>query len=219
MAALPPQYISPDVKQAGLILTAITKIINEIYHTAGLAGERTKEDNSKGIDNSSGVAKAYDFERVNSMLAAKADSLELIENKIIKFVAKWCGEEAPDDAERYVSYPDSFDVRGLYDEFEIAARLSLIEAPDVIRQIQMRQLAKKIFPQISEEDGAKIEKEIREWPPEPPEVLPATEPGTPAGAKQSESTSKSGQAAKNRKESFKDAKNSLANKLVKDSGK
>jgi hypothetical protein len=46
----------------------INKIINEIYHTVGLAGERTKQDNAMGIDNSSGVAKAYDFERVNAAL-------------------------------------------------------------------------------------------------------------------------------------------------------
>jgi hypothetical protein len=49
----------------------ISKIINEIYHSVGLAGERTKEDNSQGIDNSSGVAKAYDFERVNALLAPR----------------------------------------------------------------------------------------------------------------------------------------------------
>ena len=47
-----PQYISPDVKQAQLIVDIVQKIINEIYHTVGLAGERTKQDNALGIDNS-----------------------------------------------------------------------------------------------------------------------------------------------------------------------
>lgn len=83
-----PYYLSPDVKQADLIIQVVTKIINEIYHTVGLAGERTKQDNAVGIDNSSGVAKAYDFERVNALLAAKADSLEAIENKIVDLVCK-----------------------------------------------------------------------------------------------------------------------------------
>jgi RNA polymerase sigma factor (sigma-70 family) len=63
-----PFYLSPDVKQAELILKVVNKIIAEIYHSVGLAGERTKDDNAQGIDNSSGVAKAYDFERVNSLL-------------------------------------------------------------------------------------------------------------------------------------------------------
>jgi hypothetical protein len=50
----------------------VNKIIGEIYHSVGMAGERTKQDNAMGIDNSSGVAKAYDFERMNAMLATKA---------------------------------------------------------------------------------------------------------------------------------------------------
>ncbi|MEZ6841312.1 hypothetical protein ABVN80_14665 [Acinetobacter baumannii] len=39
-------------------MTTINKIIGEIYHTVGLAGERTKQDNAVGIDNSSGVAES-----------------------------------------------------------------------------------------------------------------------------------------------------------------
>jgi hypothetical protein len=88
-----PNTCQPGCAQAELILQVINKIINEIYHSIGLAGERTKEDNSQGIDNSSGVAKAYDFERVNALLASKADSLERIENKLARLVAKWNGEE------------------------------------------------------------------------------------------------------------------------------
>src|SRR5262249_7745025 len=65
-----PMFLSPDPKQAGVILAVIDKIINEIYHTIGMSGERTKQDNAVGTDNSSGVAKAYDFERMNSLLAA-----------------------------------------------------------------------------------------------------------------------------------------------------
>lgn len=159
-----PQYISPDVKQAQLIVTAIQKIINEIYHTIGLAGERTKEDNSLGIDNSSGVAKAYDFERVNALLSAKADSLEVTENKIARLVAKWSGQEITDDL---VSYPDDFDTRGLYDEFDIAARLIMVEAPNEIRREQMRFVITKLFPMASKEVKARIESELKDWPIDP----------------------------------------------------
>lgn len=157
-----PKFISPDVKQAQILLDVISKNINEIYQTVGLAGERTKEDNALGIDNSSGVAKAYDFERVNSLLAAKADSLEIIENKLSEFVMLWSGEELEPD-ERYVAYPDNFDVRGLYDEFEIAARLSLINAPDEIRKSQMESVVKKLFPQSSKSKYDKLIKSIQDW--------------------------------------------------------
>jgi hypothetical protein len=169
-----PQFISPDVKQATLILQVIAKIINEIYHSTGLAGERTKEDNSQGIDNSSGVAKAYDFERVNSLLAAKADSLEQVERKLCELVAAYHDktlDTAPDstttpEETQMVSYPDNFDVRGLYDEFDIAARLALIEAPDAVRRQQMNSVIDKLFPMIKKSLIETMKGELENWPPE-----------------------------------------------------
>lgn len=156
-----PFFLSPDVKQAELILSAINKIINEIYHTVGMAGERTKQDNAVGTDNSSGVAKAYDFERVNALLAAKADSLELTENRMARLVAAWNGETMARDM---VSYPDDFDTRGLYDEFDIAARLALIQAPDEIRREQMKSVLDKLFPQLEQGLKDKIVSGLKEWP-------------------------------------------------------
>jgi hypothetical protein len=158
-----PGFISPDIKQAELIIDAINKIINEIYHTVGLAGERTKQDNAVGIDNSSGVAKAYDFERVNALLVAKADSLETVENQLARLVALWNGDEARMN-EDYVSYPDNFDTRGLYDEFDIAARLMLVDAPDTVRRQQMRMVLDKLFPQLKSDLREEMEKELKKGP-------------------------------------------------------
>lgn len=187
-----PFYLSPDPKQAQMILEVINKIITEIYHTVGLAGERTKQDNAMGIDNSSGVAKAFDFERVNALLSAKADSLEVVENKVAAIVAKWNGEELSDDL---VSYPDDFDTRGLYDEFDIAARLMLIDAPDVVRQEQMKAVLDKLFPQLGKALRSKMEKELKDWPADPAElttnpnaVNPDNAPGAPS--KQGQNTGK-----------------------------
>jgi hypothetical protein len=157
-----PFYLSPDVKQAELILEIVNKVISEIYHTVGLAGERTKQDNALGIDNSSGVAKAYDFERVNALLAAKAHALEVAENKIARLVAKWNGERIGDAP--LVSYPDNFDTRGLYDEFDISARLMLIDAPDTVRRQQMHSVLDKLFPQLARGLRKKMEKELEAWP-------------------------------------------------------
>lgn len=167
-----PFYLSPDVKQAELILKIINKIINEIYHTVGMAGERTKEDNAKGIDNSSGVAKAYDFERVNALLAAKADALELAENEILSVVAAWYGESI-DPSERLVHYPDTFDVRSLDDEFSISAKLALVEAPSSLRREQMDNLVQKLFPTLKNEVIREIRKELESWPPDPLQVIAA----------------------------------------------
>lgn len=161
-----PEYISPDAAQAGVIMAVIEKIISEIYHTIGMAGERTKQDNSMGIDNSSGVAKAYDFERMNAMLAAKASALETAENRIISLVALWAGEKLPEleDDRQYVQYPRSFDVRGLYDEFEISQNLALVNAPKELRREQMKSVVRKLFPTIGSSRLADLMKEIEdEW--------------------------------------------------------
>jgi hypothetical protein len=162
-----PEFISPDPRQAALIVDVIGKIINEIYHTVGMAGERTKSDNSQGIDNSSGVAKAYDMERMGTLLANKARSLGRVENRILRLVNIWNG--GSDDDVDLVTYPKDFDVRGLRDEFEVAGRLSLLEAPDALRRTQMRQLIEKLMPHLPEKERKEIESELKDWPPEAPE--------------------------------------------------
>ena len=159
-----PEFISPDVKQAEIIISVVNKIINEIYSSVGVAGERTKEDNAVGIDNSSGVAKAYDFERVNALLASKCTSLEKSEEKITKLVMKWHGDQ--DFDADLVNYPKNFDVRNLYQEFDIASRLGLIGAPDSVRREQMKTVIDKLFPKLAEDLKEKMLDELKDWPPE-----------------------------------------------------
>jgi hypothetical protein len=175
----PPQFLSPDVKQAQLIIQAVTKIVGEIYHSIGMAGERTKEDNAAGIDNSSGVAKAYDFEKLNAMLAAKARSLQQTEKNIIRLVKAWNGEIVElQDIEDFVTYPTTFDVRNLADEMDNAQRLSLMNAPKKLRQMQMERLARKMFPQATDEEMKKIVSDIEnDWLKE--QEVPTL--GTPGG--------------------------------------
>lgn len=159
-----PDYLSPDPKQAGVIITVINKIINEIYHSIGMAGERTKQDNAVGIDNSSGVAKAYDFERLNSLLSSKADTLENAENKIIDLVMRWHKKAAP--AEELVKYPDTFDVRGMFDEITLAEKLAMIDAPHAVRREQMRAVVEKIFPRLADDLKKELHADIDKWPPD-----------------------------------------------------
>jgi hypothetical protein len=160
-----PEFIAPDPKQAGVILAMINKIIGEIYHSVGMSGERTKEDNAMGIDNSSGVAKAYDFERMNAMLANKAKSLEFCENRILRLVKAWNGDlNDIDDVEEFVNYSRDFDVRNLSNEFDIANNLAILNAPKSLRQEQMRNLVEKLYPQLSEQIKKTIDNDIsKDW--------------------------------------------------------
>ena len=156
-----PFFLSPDPKQASIILTVVEKIINEIYHSIGLAGERTKEDNAVGIDNSSGVAKAYDFERVNSLLMAKAQSCENVENWIVATACAWRGINSVD--KKLVTYPTTFDIASMADDVVLAQTLGQIDAPKEVRREQMRSLVSKIFPQISEDIKQKLKADINHW--------------------------------------------------------
>lgn len=159
-----PEFLSPDPKQAGVILAVINKIIAEIYQTIGLAGERTKQDNAVGIDNSSGVAKAYDFERVNSLLLAKAQACENLENWMAKCVADWNGQgtKLPVDT-RLVTYPSTFDVARLADELATAEALQKVDAPMEIRSEQFKVVIDKIFPQIAADLRQNLYESLKTW--------------------------------------------------------
>lgn len=158
-----PEYISPDPKQAQVILDTVNKIIHEIYSIVGMSGERTKQDNAVGIDNSSGVAKAYDFEKINTLLSCKARNLEEAENQIVKIVALWNGDKLDED-KKYVMYPQDFDVKDLYDEFEIASQLTLLDAPFEIRREQMKSVIAKLFPQVKDSVKEELIKALEQWP-------------------------------------------------------
>lgn len=160
-----PEFISPDPKQAQLIMNAITKIIGEIYHSIGMAGERTKQDNAQGIDNSSGVAKAYDFEKLNAMLAAKAMSLENIERNLLRFVMAWAGKTVDvNEVPNVITYPQTFDVRSLTDEMTNAKSLADMGAPKALRRMQMKRLASKMYPQGKKSEMQEIAKEVdNDW--------------------------------------------------------
>ncbi len=160
-----PEYISPDPRQANLIITTIRQIINEIYHTVGLAGERTKQDNSVGIDNSSGVAKAFDFERVNALLSAKANAMQAFSNRLETLVRIYAGEQLTlaERGEDTVTYSMNFDVRNLIQDLSIANELALMSAPMEIRRVQMSAIVDKLWPLMADADKKKLQKAIDEW--------------------------------------------------------
>lgn len=178
-----PNYITPDASNAELIVSVIRTIINEIYHSVGLAGERTKQDNAMGIDNSSGVAKAYDFDRMDALLRSKALMLDKGEQRVAHFVMRYAGvkeskfinsngktsDPSNDDVDAYIKYPESFDTRGLPDEFDIADNLSLLQAPESLRRYQMNMLTEKLFPRLQKDIKLQIEKDLIDWPADPVE--------------------------------------------------
>lgn len=202
-----PSYIAPDPKQAEIIITAIKQIINEIYHTVGLSGERTKQDNSMGIDNSSGVAKAFDFERVNALLSAKASSMQAFSNRMENMVRIWHGTkpEKIDATAINVEYSTQFDVRNLNDDLAIANQLMVLGVPMEIRQYQAKELVDKIWPMAKDADLATMDKAIDEWkdPMEQAlEMAQATAPAQKDGNKSKKGVDKNDPMGKNTTQGF-----------------
>ena len=192
-----PEYLTPDPRQAGLIVDVIGKIINEIYSTVGLSAERTQTDNAVGVDHTSGVSKAFDMDRVNSLLINKGRALERIENRIAHFVALYNGE---DGLERdYVTYSDDYDVRGLSDDLALAKNFTEIAAPPELRKYQMRNLIEKMFPQIEDEVKKKLMEDVSKWEPLSPLSVPEpseTEKAMPGKKSSTGGPSKQGQVTK-----------------------
>jgi hypothetical protein len=176
-----PEFISPDPKQAGVIESTINMLVTQIYSTIGLAGERTKQDNAVGIDNSSGVAKAYDFERVNALLLSKAKRLESVENWIVDTVLLWAGASRP--KEPLVTYPETFDVASLNDELVTAEALQKISAPIEVRREHMKEIVEKLLPQVPKEVWDKLMKAVEAWDAAPEGASSLADTGTKPEAK------------------------------------
>ncbi|MED5728793.1 hypothetical protein ACQUI2_14555, partial [Staphylococcus aureus] len=76
----------------------------------------------------------------------------------------WMGVELDED-HSLIAYPESFDIRGLTDEFAVAEKLSLLQAPDSVRRHQMEMLIEKVFPNISEAMQKEFQKDLLKFPP------------------------------------------------------
>lgn len=175
-----PTFISPDVKQVEVIAQTISSITNQIYQGVGLSGERSKTDNAIGQDNSSGVAKAYDFEKINALLHSKSKRLEKIEFRISEIVCAYWDQAEKNSFEELIKYPTNFDVKGLYDEFEAARNLFEINAPEEIRREQMILLMEKLFPRMSKETVNRVTGSLKDWPKDPVEMTSVTDSANPS---------------------------------------
>jgi len=150
-AQSPPTYISPDASQAQFILTMIESQTRQLYSSLGLKSEVGTETTSE-----SGVSKAWDFDKLNKMLADKADNLEEAENAINAIYGKWTTGEA----ECITDYPEKFDTRSLADEITIAQQLALMRISETFTKEIEKLLVSKALPKAKEETITVINSEI-----------------------------------------------------------
>ena len=146
-----PEYISPDASQAEVILATIKHQIRQVYASIGLQPPDTESNDYK-----SGVSKQYDFDKLNKLLASKADNIELAERQIIESFNNWMGTSF----EATINYPDEFDIRSLADEIILGQELMLLDISETFNKVIQKNITMKALPKEGKDTIEKILKEI-----------------------------------------------------------
>ncbi len=130
----------------------IERGVEEIYRLATLRGAiGVKEE-------SSGVARSYDFMITNNTLSNKALNMEEAETKALRFWARWQGIEEPGHV---VEYPSEFEVSSLGEEMENVLRARSLEISGRFEQIMKERIVKRMTPRLPREDMERVLAEIR----------------------------------------------------------
>jgi hypothetical protein len=96
----PPSFISPPVDPVTQLQAELKRLIEEIYRQASLLSVT-------GVQvQSSGVAKAWDFDQTNQVLSDLANSCEHAEVKVAKLFELWTN----DTVDFVCNYPDDFGI-------------------------------------------------------------------------------------------------------------
>lgn len=154
-ASHPPTYISPDAKQAEFILRMIVQQTKELFSTFGLEGEVATETKV-----ASGIAKAYEFNKLNKLLSRISSNLERAEKSIFKIVLKWQESNKQLRDEITIAYPTSFDVRTLADEIIMIQELLLLNIGKTFNEEVLSNLIDKALPNISDDKREIIRNEM-----------------------------------------------------------
>ena len=152
-----PDFISPDASQGTLIVDAIEKKAGQIYQVKNL--QDTVGNGGQSKSNESGVAKGWDFEKLNAGLAAFADDTEKVEHEIAQLVMLWEGEtgQIPEDL---IDYPDSFEVETLVQKLTEYTLLEGAVRSETFRKSLQKALVRRAAPKLSPVEMNAITDEI-----------------------------------------------------------
>lgn len=151
-----PKFIAPSADPANIISAQITKLQEECYRMAGTV-------NVTGVRSEmSGVAKQWDYEQTNQVLADFADILENCELQLADLFMRFTGVEF----EYTLSYPSDFTISDLNTELnnaEIAKGLNFgdsfnIEIYKKVLTAYLPELSDEDFDNLVEEYKAELEK-------------------------------------------------------------
>lgn len=155
-----PQFITPSAEQAILIQAEIARLIDDIYRQADLTSVvavQTKQ---------SGVAKQWDFEQTNQILADMAENCEVAEQFIIYLFCKWINGKI----DYKCAYPRDFGIVDVKDEIEkIRAALDLgiggqfdVEQKIKAAEVTLQNIDSKEYDAVTEDIRQRGEDELRD---------------------------------------------------------
>jgi hypothetical protein len=171
-AGAAPDFIAPDANQGELILKAIDQGINRIYQAKNLL------DTVNGTQNTStpasGIARGYDFEKLNAGLASFADDLEKTERELATLVHRWEGVTETVSTD-WIDYPDTFDVKTLLQDLDESRQLAQSVTSPTFQQYLQHRLVQKAAPKLPTALSQTIRQEIENTPTLPTVTLHKSE--------------------------------------------
>ena len=124
-----PFFIAPEASQAQLLQSEINRLIEDIYRQANLTSVTAVATKN------SGVAKQWDFENTNQVLADTAENLEIAEKLIIKYWSAYFNEEI----DYKVIYPRDFGIVDIASELDnVAKALALNVGTEFNKQARIK---------------------------------------------------------------------------------
>ncbi|NCD17505.1 MAG: hypothetical protein EOL91_09380 [Actinobacteria bacterium] len=150
-----PSYVSPPGENARILMEQIDRQIHKIFQLAKLTGGSAAK--GEEVNTQSGISKAFDFHETNAALSKKAGNMEDFEQRLWRVFAKWEGQESFDGV---VSYPRDYNVKDLNEDLDEAERLLKFELGKTFNMTMKREMIKKKFPRITDDELMKMESEV-----------------------------------------------------------
>ena len=145
-----PAFIAPAIDPANVLRESIADLQRECYRMATVV-------NVTGVrEQTSGVAKAWDFEQTNQLLTDYADTLEETEEKLAELFKRWTGLQF----EYNVNYPNDYSISDVETELANAEVAKGLGFGDAFNLEVYKRILSKYLPELK---GDEIETMVAEY--------------------------------------------------------
>jgi hypothetical protein len=147
-----PHFIAPPSDPAQLVMSQIDRLIKEIYRMAMLT-------HAVGVQEaSSGIARAWDFEKTNQALTDFASNCEEAEKKVVRIFGRW----TKTDIDYQCNYPDDFSITDTMQEIKNALDLLDMNLKAKFAAAVKKRVARVVLADVPTDEYDEVIKEIDE---------------------------------------------------------